>query len=72
MDRDHLEGLGLPPLSEILRPGREAGLVRVYACSASTRFLDLDPARVQASVDAVLGWQTFARMIAEAGSVVTL
>ena len=29
-------------------------------------------AAVQASVDAVLGWQSFARMIRETGRVVTL
>lgn len=72
LSAERLDRLNLPPLSEILGPGREAGLIRLYACSASTRFLELDPARVQARVDAILGWQSFSQMIAEAGRVVTL
>ena len=67
-----IEALGLPPLSGMLAAGREEGLIRIYACSASSRFLGLDTARVQASVDALLGWQSFSRMIQEAGRVVTL
>lgn len=66
-----IESLGLPPLTEMLASGREEGLIRFYACSASSRFLGLDTAGVQASVDALLGWQSFARMIREAGRVVT-
>lgn len=69
---DRLEALNMPPLSEMLAPGREEGLIRVYACSASARMLGLDAARVQASVDAFLGWQSFSRMIRDAAQVVTL
>ena len=69
---ERLESLDLPPLSEMLAPGRESGLVRVYACSASARFYDLDRARLQAAVDAVLGWQSFSQMIFDAGRVVSL
>jgi peroxiredoxin family protein len=72
LSADRIEGLGMPPLSEMLASGREEGLIRVYACSASSRFLDLEAARVQGAVDAVLGWQSFARMIRESGRVVTL
>jgi predicted peroxiredoxin len=72
LSADRLDRLNLPPLSELLAAGREQGLIRLYACSASTRFLALDPARVQARVEAILGWQTFSQMIAEAGRVVTL
>jgi predicted peroxiredoxin len=61
-----LEALDFPPLSTLLAPGREEGRIRLYACSASVRFLGLEPAVVQESVDAVLGWQSFARMVAEA------
>jgi peroxiredoxin family protein len=68
----HLASLDLPPLSSLLAPGREAGLIRVYACSASCRVLGVDLGAAQAAVDAVLGWQTFARMTAEVGRVVTL
>jgi peroxiredoxin family protein len=68
---DRLEALNMPPLSEMLTPGREEGLIRVYACSASARMLGLDAARVQASVDAFLGWQSFSRMIRDAAQVVT-
>ncbi len=69
---DRLEALDMPPLSEMLAPGREDGLIRIYACSASTRLLGLDAATVQAKVDILLGWQSFSRMIREAGRVVTL
>jgi peroxiredoxin family protein len=67
-----VEASGLPPLTEMLAPGREEGLIRLYACSASTRLLGLDPAGVQSAVDVLLGWQSFSRMIREAGRVVTL
>jgi peroxiredoxin family protein len=69
---ERLESLAMPPLSEMLIHGREEGLIRLYACSASVRILGLDTAQVQASVDALLGWQSFSRMIREAGQVVTL
>ena len=68
---ERLEALGLPPLSNLLAAGREAGSIRLYACSASTRILGLDMARVQEAVDAVLGWQTLSRMTATAGRVVS-
>jgi peroxiredoxin family protein len=68
---ERLEFLGLPPLSTLLAAGRESGLIRVYACSASSRVLGLDMARVQESVDAVLGWQTLSRMTAAAGRVIS-
>jgi peroxiredoxin family protein len=69
---ERLESFAMPPLSEMLAPGREDGMIRLYACSASTRLLGLDAADVQASVDVLLGWQSFSRMIREAGRVVTL
>lgn len=69
---ERLEALDMPPLSEMLAGGREDGMIRLYACSASARMLGLDTAQVQASVDALLGWQSFNRMIREAGRVVTL
>lgn len=72
LSAERLEFLGMPPLSEMLAAGREEGLIRLYACSASTRMLGLETAQVQASVDAILGWQSFSRMIQEAGRVVTL
>jgi len=67
-----LESLAMPPLSSMLEPGRADGSIHLYACSASTRLLGLDLARVQAAVDAILGWQTFSRMIEESEKVVTL
>ncbi len=69
---ERLEASGLPPLTELLADGRQEGRIRLFACSASTRLLGLDAAQVQAAVDAQLGWQSFARMIREAGRVVTL
>jgi len=68
---ERLEALGMAPLSALLAPGREAGRIRVYACSASSRILGLEMARVQAAVDAVLGWQTLSRMTAAAGRVIS-
>ena len=72
LDRARLLALGMPPLSELLAPGRQQGLVRLFACSASLRLYGLDAAATQAAVDAILGWQSFSRMIENAGSVVTL
>ncbi|MDX1383490.1 MAG: hypothetical protein R3190_07605, partial [Thermoanaerobaculia bacterium] len=70
IDAAHLASLGLPPLSELLVGGRQDGLVRLFACSASVRILDLDAGAVQSRVDAILGWQSFARMIESAEKVV--
>jgi peroxiredoxin family protein len=67
-----LQSLAMPPLSGMLEPGRHQGLLRVYACSASMRLYGLDSATTQAAVDAILGWQSFSRMIENARSVVTL
>jgi peroxiredoxin family protein len=72
LDAARLQALGMPPLSSMLEPGRAQGLVRLYACSASLRLYGLDAAATQAAVDAILGWQSFARMIEKARSVVTL
>jgi len=72
LSAERLESLAMPPLSEMLAAGREEGLIRFYACSASARMLGLDPAQVQASVDAILGWQSFSRMIRDSARVVTL
>ncbi len=66
-----LESLAMPPLSSLLAPGRGNGSIHVYACSASARLAGLDTAGVQAAVDAMLGWQTFSRMIEECEKVVT-
>jgi peroxiredoxin family protein len=67
-----LESLAMPPLSSMLAPGRGGGSIHVYACSASARLMGLDTAAVQGAVDAMLGWQTFSRMIEESDRVVTL
>jgi peroxiredoxin family protein len=69
---ERLEAANMPPLTEMLAAGRETGKIRLYACSASARLLGLDIATVQTSVDAILGWQSFAQRIAEAGKTVTL
>lgn len=67
-----IEAAAFPPLSSLLAPGRESGAVRLFACSASTGLLGLDPAEVQARVNALAGWPTFARLIGEAERVVSL
>lgn len=69
---DRLAGLDLPPLSEMLATGRAEGKIRLFACSASARFYDLDRAQVQAKVDAILGWQSFSERIQASTRVVTL
>jgi peroxiredoxin family protein len=71
LSADRLEALAMPPLSEMLASGREQGLLRLYACSASMRLMGLDAGTVQASVDAILGWQSFSRMIRDTPRVVT-
>ena len=61
---------GVPPPAG-LRPQRVqlgAGVVPDQEEGAS----GLDPAQVQASVDAFLGWQSFSRMIRDSARVVTL
>lgn len=72
LEQGRLHALGMPPLSTLLEAGRGQGRVRLYACSASLRLYGLDPAVAQPRVDAILGWQSFARMIESAPSVVTL
>ena len=72
LDRSRLVELGLPPLGSLLATGRAQGSIHLYACSASMRLNGLDPGATQARVDAILGWQSFARMIENARSVVTL
>ncbi|MGD2113999.1 MAG: DsrE family protein [Acidobacteriota bacterium] len=67
-----IEEAGFPPLSEMLDQARETGDLRLFGCSAAARLLGLDLAQVQRRVDAVVGWQTFARKIAQADRVVTL
>jgi peroxiredoxin family protein len=69
---DRLQALGMPPLSSMIEPGRAQGLIRLYACSASMRLNGLETGATQAAVDAILGWQSFSRMIEQAQSVVTL
>jgi peroxiredoxin family protein len=72
VDARRLQALALPPLTSLLVSGRAAGLIRIFACSASCRILDLPLDQVQAKVDAVLGWQTFSQLTATSGRVVTL
>ncbi|MEE2775901.1 MAG: hypothetical protein VYE73_03955 [Acidobacteriota bacterium] len=71
IDAQRLGSLPMPPLSEILLNARTDDQLRLYACSASVRILGLDPQLVQVEVDAILGWQSFSRMIGDASSVVT-
>lgn len=71
VDPGRLASLDFPPLSVLVDSARASGNAHLHACSASVRILDLDPPRVQARVDAVCGWQTFAKLVAEADHVVT-
>ena len=69
---EHIASLGMPSLASMIAGGRDEGRIRLYACSASVRLLSLDTRTVQDRVDAILGWQTFSRLIQGASSVVTL
>lgn len=71
LSAERLAAEGAPSLAGMIAAGREAGTLRLYACSASMRFLGLDTARVQERVDLILGWQSFARMAGQADRVVT-
>ena len=72
LDADKLEALDPPQLSRMMDTARETGSLRLYACSASMRFLGLSAAEVQARVDIIAGWQTFSKLALEARQVVTL
>ncbi len=71
VDPDRLASLGFPPLSSLLGSAHDTGHLTLYACSASSRILGLDPTEVQTRVDLLCGWQTFTKLIAEADRVVT-
>jgi peroxiredoxin family protein len=71
VDPARLAAADFPPLTEVLAGGRESGRIRLYACTASTRILGLDPAEVQRRVDVLAGWPTFARLTRQAGRVVS-
>lgn len=71
IDPDRLAALGFPPLSSLLGSARGSGNLTLYACSASSRILGLDPTEVQTRVDMLCGWQTFHKLIGEADKVVT-
>lgn len=67
-----LDSRGAPQLSAILDGARETGHLRLYACSASMRFLCLATADVQAAVDVIAGWQSFAKLTLDTDRTVTL
>lgn len=71
VDPERLATLGFPPLSSVLGSARDTGNLNLFACSASSRVLGLDPTEVQTRVDVLCGWQTFAKLIADADRVVT-
>lgn len=60
----------MPPLDELMLQSHESGEgLRVFACSASVRLLGLEPDRVERTVDAIVGWPTFWRLMGSAGRV---
>ena len=71
VDPERLAALGFPPLSGLLGTARDTGHLPLYACSASSRVLGLDPTEVQTKVDVLCGWQTFHKLIGEADKVVS-
>ena len=59
-----------PSLYKILDMARnETGGVLVYACSASVRFLGLDPAGVKKKVDEIIGLSTMLDLSSRGGPV---
>jgi peroxiredoxin family protein len=80
LDAERLEAIDAPSLYRMIAAAREVGVpgtaeptgrLRLFACSASMRFLGLDTAAVQQKVDVIAGWQSFSKMALEAGTVVT-
>lgn len=71
LTRERIEAVGAPPLAEMIEDARAGGHLTLYACSASMRFLGLSAGEVQARVDLIAGWQTFQKLVFEAGRVVT-
>lgn len=77
LSAESLDAVGAPSLSRMIDAAREpgppdhTGRLRLYACSASMRFLGLDAAAVQRRVDVIAGWQSFSKLALEAGTVVT-
>lgn len=69
---EKLAEVGPPLLTRMVETAREEGNLRLYACSASMRFLGLSAREVQRKVDVIAGWQTFQERVFEAGKVVTL
>jgi len=57
------ENAALPSVYEMIeRARREEGGVRIYACSASVRLLELDPGAVRGKVDEIVGLPTMLRI----------
>ena len=71
LSAEAIEKAAYPSLENLLQEARETGRVRLFACSTSVRLMDLDAAQVQNRVDAILGWQSFSRMIHQAQTTLT-
>ncbi len=65
-----MEELKAPRITEMLREGREAGLLKIYACSASLQFLNVRHEELAARVDDVVGLPTMVKWIGEAETTI--
>jgi peroxiredoxin family protein len=60
---ERIDVAGTLPVSRILEGARATGLVRLYACSASTALMGHEVEEAAAAVDEVIGWPTVVRLM---------
>ncbi len=59
-----------PRPSEMLSMARESGRLKLFACSASMQFMDLELEDTRAAVDEVVGLSTILRLSEQAGEII--
>ncbi|MBW7995654.1 MAG: hypothetical protein FVQ81_03565 [Candidatus Glassbacteria bacterium] len=59
-----------PKPSEMLLMARESGRLKLFACSASMQFMDLELEDTRAAVNEVVGMSTILRLSEQAGEVI--
>lgn len=65
-----MEQYRAPRIGEMLREGREAGLLKIYACSASLQFLNVRQEELARQVDDVVGLPTMVKWMGEAETTI--
>jgi len=59
-----------PKPSEMLGMARESGRLKLFACSASMQFMDLELEDTRTAVDEVVGLSTILRLSEQAGDII--